>query len=490
MVTASLRIQGALILALVTLFSVGCASSEALRLRRAREAFLSKDNISAKKELLSEDAQAATESRVLHLLDLGRISFVSGDYTAAIQYLSEARSLSDEKRADWRSFWNKSYSGTPWEYSWAHTALAVSYSALADQEADPRIVMELRRKARAEVMLADSHLENLKRIFGGEDRYQEDSYVRLVGSFVHQATGERQDLRIAELLFEKTAPSLRDDLKVALKKGANSTLALVDIGTLPPLKKRKLIIGLSTLFSAIEDRQLRAVVERIGLQVLLELAPEFGLITLGSAVVGAAEAGENDGEPLYLSGAVDQAAGLVLEIPWMPNDKKPPTATAVLKLEPTEKGKEPDASSAEIKFPLVLSCDYQALIHHEYDARAGKEFRAKAISMGLQYLTILIPAIAAYSKVQGDGALLKKLGILASFYVAKRAIDAANSPDLRSWDFLPRYSYAGIIQAPSGKYRARVSFEGEPSPGGVRELGDFDLRTGQRFFIASDPSAF
>ncbi len=465
------------------LFTEGCASSEALRLRRAREAYLSRDGISAQKELLSQEAEKASQSRVLHLFDLGRISFAAGDYASSVKYLTEGRALSDEKRADWKSFWNKSYSGTPWEYSWAHTALAISYSALADQEVNPARSADLRRKARAEVMLADSHLENLKRIFAGEDRYQEDPYVRLVGSFVHKSTGERQDHRIAELLAEKAPPAFRDRLKLGLKKGDSSLLALFDLGTLPQLKKRKFVIGLSTLFGAIEDPGLRRVVERIGLQVLLELAPEFGLIALSSAAVGAAEGEDGSEAPFYLSGAIDQAVGLVLEIPWLPEEKKSPGETALLQVEVTE-------NQSVSTFPLVLACNYQSLIHHEYKVRESKEFRAKAISMGLQYLAILIPAIEAYSRVKGDGALLKKLGILASFYVAKRVIDLANAPDLRSWDLLPQYSYAGLVQLPTGKYRARLSFSDSQVNPSTRDLGTVEVREGQRFLLASDPSAF
>ena len=467
----------------LSLITEGCASSERLRLRRAREAYVSRDSISAQKELQSAEVKKASENHVLHLFDLGRISFAAGDYASAVKYLTEGRTLSDERRADWKSFWNKSYTGTPWEYSWVHTALAISYSALADQEGDPGISADLRRKARAEVMLADSHLENLKRIFGGEDRYQEDPYVRLVASLVHKSTGERQDHRIAELLAEKAPPVFRESLKMSLNKRESNLFALLDLGTLPQLKKRKLVVGLSTLFGAIEDPELRRGVERIGLQVLLELAPEFGWIALGSAAVGASEGEDGSEGPLYLSGAIDQAAGLVLEIPWVPEEKKSPSTTALLQLETTEK-------QSVSTFPLVLACNYQALIHHEYNVRESKEFRAKAISMGLQYLAILIPSIEAYSRVKGDGAFLKKLGILASFYVAKRVIDLANAPDLRSWDLLPQSTYAGLLKIPPGKYRARVSFSDSQVNPSFRDLGSVEVRQGQQFFVATDPSAF
>jgi hypothetical protein len=478
-----------LILFFVSLLG-GCASTEDARLKRVREAFIARDSDAAAQELLSESARGVSESQVLHLLDLGRISFVKGDYAGAVEYFHTARTLSNEARGEWKSFFNDRYSGTPWEYSWIHTASAISYSVLADQSADQSLAADFRRKARAEMMLADSHLENLKRIFGGEKRYQEDPYARLVGALVHESTGQRADLRIAEILANQVPQGLSAQLKASFKNKGQSTWAFVDLGILPQLKKRKVVVGLSTLFSAIEDPGLRRIIERVGLQVLIQLAPEFGLVALGSAAVGAVEHDSQGDEPLYLTSAIDQAVGLILQIPWMPPPKGESLNSIELTLEYQKNELTQGNTTEMIQVPLKLVCDYQGLIHEEYRAREGVELKKQAITMGLKYLAILLPAIEAYRRAEGEGAGLKKLGILAGFYIAKRAIDLANAPDLRSWDLLPQFSYAGNFSVPPGSYRARVGTSAEGASSLIRDVGLVEVRQGQRFFVVSDPAPF
>ena len=99
------------------------------------------------------------------------------------------------------------------------------------------------------------------------------------------------------------------------------------------------------------------------------------------------------------------------------------------------------------------------LLHTELKARRDKEFAGKALKIGLQYLAILIPAIKAYQSADGEGAGLKKLAILAGYFIAKRAIDAANAPDLRSWNLLPQVFASTHVPSLKGVFELKVKAE-------------------------------
>jgi hypothetical protein len=84
---------------------------------------------------------------------------------------------------------------------------------------------------------------------------------------------------------------------------------------------------------------------------------------------------------------------------------------------------------------------------------------AKALTIGSEYLAVLIPAVIAYRNAGRNGNVFQKLAILAGYFLAKKAIDNANNPDLRSWDLLPELIAANLISTAPGIYDAKVTID-------------------------------
>jgi hypothetical protein len=199
------------------------------------------------------------------------------------------------------------------------------------------------------------------------------------------------------------------------------------------------------------------MMEQIGIRVLLVEAPEFGLIAVGGAVAGAVGGGNNgeddefEGPPHFFTDAIDNSFGFEIRFPTM---VFPPADTRV-KLSLTPPGK----ASTEYNLPIVSPL--QEIVGTEIKTREQKEMFAKALSIGGQYVAILIPAIIAYKAASRQNNVFKKLAVLAGYFIAKKVIDGANNPDLRSWDTLPQIIAADLINVPAGDYDARVTIENQ-----------------------------
>jgi hypothetical protein len=126
-----------------------------------------------------------------------------------------------------------------------------------------------------------------------------------------------------------------------------------------------------------------------------------------------------------------------------------------------------------MEIPLPILSPLQEMLSVELEERESKLVLEKAVTVGTQYLGILIPAIIAYRSASQENNVFKKLAILAGYFLAKKSIDAANAPDLRSWDYLPQMIVGNRIDLPTKnfpkQYQAKVQVLN--SKGSV----DFDL---------------
>ena len=313
----------------------------------------------------------------------------------------------------------------------------------------------------------------------------------MLASYIQGTSSDNNERRTAELLAgdmqkiftkefsrypsaaqnEKQIEDIMQKLKdQATHKAPMKSLFVCEAGVMSTYKTQRFILGLSTLFGQIKDPGLRRMMEQVGMQVLLSQAPEFGLIALGGGVAGAIS-GSTDSDdddhqdpPHYFTDAVDRSFGFEIRFPTL---HFPPSDTQV-HLNFTK----PDGFSQDVQIPVVSPL--QEIVANELKARQDTEMFGKAVKIGLEYVAILVPAIKAYKA--SDGNVFKKLAIVAGYYLAKKAIDSANSPDLRSWSYLPKIIAADLISLPPGQYDTKVTisnhFGSDQRSLGQVQLGD------------------
>ncbi len=481
---------------LSVLFASGCASTkEAKFVEEARLHYANAEYSEATSGILRPEVVSKLKNRVLHYLNLGSAAYARGSFAEAAVYFQKARDKSNELRSGWSLFQGADYAGTPVEYSWIHAYLALSYYRIAvdgfargysipeikdgkevlvsgenvaDQNLDARGRQQFLQKARAEMLAWDSHLQNVGRSIQNPKIYHEDAYGRLLGILIHAEMNDRVDQRIAESLA-KNLPGLMElqspgsDSKTVqtglekwiTRKSKNQKAILVESGMLQPLKRKKVVIGLSTLFKNIQDPQLRGLMERIGFEVIIRTAPEFGLVLFGGALVGAIsgkDENDDDSGPVQFTDAIDRGIGFQMEFPWMTSSAAPKNIEAIFT--------SVSATINPLKIPLTTVMPLQSFLHEQYQIQKDNDVLAKAVSVGAQYLGVLIPAIVAWKAVDGkEGSGFRKLAIMAGFLFAKKAIDNANEADLRSWNWLPKDLIFGSGEIPPGNYQAQIRFE-------------------------------
>ena len=502
----------------------GCATSDSSRLKESREAYLSSDFGKAEAALYSPEVFKHPENRLEHFLMLSSIAMSEGAFEKAIYYLQKSREVSNSVRSDHSGFnwFNSEYGGNPIEFSYVHYFLVMAYQLSAESGGSqawstPEIrdehgntlvpsqsfvarkysakeIADFQVKARAELLAWDSHLESLKRSFKDQPSYyQEDLWARLLGSYVHGSSDLTAEKRTAEILAEQAVKILQRDSSrlptlaqnreaietLSKKLKARSASPVKDAGTLfvcqagvvSPYKIQRFHIGMSTLFKNIEDPYLRAQMEQIGFRVLLQFAPEFGLVAFTGGLLGAITGSSDDeseeGPPRFFTDAVDNSFGFEVSFPKL---VLPPSDTRVTLSLSSEK-------NGNFVFPLPVVSPLQEIIAEELKARERSEMFPQALKVGFQYLAILVPAIKAYQAADREGNGFKKLAILAGYYLAKKAIDRANRPDLRSWNLLPQVLAADYITGVTGDFDAKLSFQTQNGTE-WRDIGKMSLGQG------------
>ena len=497
----------------------GCASADQGRLKQSREHFMSGDAGGAEALLYSQEVLEHSESRLQHYLWLGSVAMSQGLFEKALFYFERGRALALELRSDRGGFdwFSKDYKSNPVEFSHLHAYLVLANLLLAEAGKSPawsipelklrngtilfpaqnfpaRVysaaqIAEFQTRARAELLAWDQFLTTLKRTYPDQKFFREDFFAKLLAGYVHGGSATPRERRTGELLLtdakehfdaiSEGLPSLGGDspglqglldrmlVRSRAKPGTkNGSLFLAETGILPAYKKKRIVIGVSLLFKGIEDPVLRAQLEQIGFRVLLQFAPEFGLIAFTGAMVGAASA-EDDDAPKFLSDAVDQGLGIEMAFPSMAYPD--PAMKAVLEIK--------EGAKAPVDVPLQVLNPVQEVFARELKARMEEEWSKKALKVGIEYLAILIPAVKAYQAADQEQNFLKKLAILAGYFMAKKALDRMNEPDLRSWALLPKVWFGEQLDLEPGSYAAKLRVRSE---GAERtfDLGALELRPG------------
>jgi hypothetical protein len=484
-------------------FMSACGTTDQARIKESRDAYLKNDFAKSEAALYTPEVFKNPENRLEHYYFLSSIAMSEGLYEKAVYFLDKARDVANQVRSSSGTFewFSKDYKSNPIEYSYIHYMLVMSYELLAEagqtpawstplikddkgnvtvdaqthpaQTFDNREIADFRSKARSELLAWDSFLETLKRTYPDQDYYKEDVWARVLASYLHGVSTDDNERRTSELLSDQAGKILehefnrypsaktQDDqiqsLLDRLKKRAQGqqrpdTLFVLEAGVIAKYKVKRFHLGLSTLFSNIKDPKTRRLMEMVGLQVLLNTAPEFGLIAAGGAVAGAVSGSsddDEDGPPQYFSDAVDRSFGFEIRFPTM---VFPPADTRV-KLSLTA----PGLASQDYALPVVSPL--QEMVATELKNRESGEMFAKALTIGSEYLAVLIPAVIAYRNAGRNGNVFQKLAILAGYFLAKKAIDNANNPDLRSWDLLPELIAANLISTAPGIYDAKVTID-------------------------------
>jgi hypothetical protein len=502
----------------------GCATGDHARLKSGREFFARGDLVRAETEILSPEVLEIKKSRLQHYLWLASLGMGEESYEKSLFYLDRARGLALELRSDRGGFdWLSSeYKSNPIEYSYLHFFLVVSNLMLAERGGTkawsiPEVrlkdgtlliparavpartysskeISDFRIRARAELLAWNQFLELLKRTYPGQSFYQDDLLARLLGCFVHGGGSSREERRTGEILGEMAVGILEKSSEYPALEGSKGELlqlakrlvkraghsestdpegmVLIESGLLPELKERRIVVGLSTLFERIEDPGLRFQLERIGLQVLLQFAPEFGLVAFTGAVAGAVTS-DADHAPKSISGAIDRSFGFEISFPAMDVSSSPSLDSRLLLV---------SRDGSRLEYPLSSLSPIREIFAHELAVRAEKEWSGKAVKIGLQYLAVLLPAISAYRDAVREGNLFKKLAILAGFFLAKKAIDRANAPDLRSWSILPELISGEMLRVPAGAYSATLLLRGSAGERQV-PLGELNLKPKEPFLL-------
>ena len=471
----------------------GCATGEREIMADSRAKFLEGRVEEAERVLYTSAVPTHGESRLQQMLWLASHAVAEGLPEKALFFLERARTKSLEVRADRAGFdvFSSEYKSNPLEFSYLHYLLVASNLALAQEgsspawsvpevkakngevlieaftrqarKLEPREILERRNRARAEISAWDGFLELLKKTYPGTPIYQDDALEKLIAVHFLIHSPDRIDRRTGEILAN--SPLLSSSVLGASIFPASSKrpLVLVESGVLPPVSKRRVVVGLSLLFQGIEDPSLRMEMERFGLQMLFHYAPEFGLIAFAGAVAGAAGAGDDPDRPLYFTDLADRGIGFEIAFPQM--KPGPGFENGILRVT--------NPISGMVKeFPLSVVSPLQDLFSREFGARSELEWKAKAIKIGVEYLAILIPAIKLYRDADREGNGFKKFAVLAAFFLSKKAIDRINEPDLRTWSLLPQVISGCAPDLPPGEYRAEVDFS-DLSGKKTRSLGLF-----------------
>jgi hypothetical protein len=480
---------------------VGC-STDSKHLKASRDAFLKDDFNTAELSLYSQEVFKQSENRFVHYSSLASIAMSAGQYEKAIYFLLRSRDLVNGLRSSHSGFswFSHDYLSNGIEYSYLHYFLVMAHYLLAqdgqtaawttpeikDKDGNiliaaqsfpakkytAREIADLKRKANAEILAWDTHLQNLKSSNTDLSYYRNDLWARLLASYVHSLSDQNNEKRTSELLANDALKLLHSDFKMypsataheaqiesliqkLKQRDRKQSLLVVEAGVMSKYKIKRFHLGLSTLFKGIKDPFLRSQLEQIGIRVILEFAPEFGLTLFAGAVAGAISGSVNEedtdyeGPPRQFTDAVDESFGFLIQFPSL---QLPPSDTKV-SLQLSSK----DRVLAPIALPVVSPL--QEILATELKNREDHEMFKESFKIGLQYLAVLIPAIRTYQAAAREGSFFKKLAAIGGYYMAKKLIDNAHRPDIRSWNFLPKLVAADLIAVPPGTYQAKISID-------------------------------
>jgi hypothetical protein len=197
---------------LILLLLVGCGSGGQKALREYRDAYMHGEWDRAAGLLKKSKLEKDKDSRLLWLMEQGRLAYGRGDYPQAIASFTAATELIDAQYtksiSKESSKWivneaSGEFFGAPYERSWLFYHLAMSHWRYYQEGTLPK--EEARRNlfsARAALLAWDSFFQDWQRSTQGKTIYRHDLTAKVVAGEVHEATGERADQQIALQLYK------------------------------------------------------------------------------------------------------------------------------------------------------------------------------------------------------------------------------------------------------------------------------------------------
>lgn len=197
---------------LILLLLVGCGSGGQKVLKEYRDAYIHGEWDRAAGLLKKSKLEKDKDSRLLWLMEQGRLAYGRGDYPQAIASFTAATELIDAQYT--KSITKESskwivneasgeFFGAPYERSWLFYHLAMAHWRYYQEGKLPQ--EEARRhlfSARAALLAWDSFFQDWQRSTEGKTVYRHDLTAKVVAGEVHEATGERADLQIALQLYK------------------------------------------------------------------------------------------------------------------------------------------------------------------------------------------------------------------------------------------------------------------------------------------------
>lgn len=339
-------------------------------------------------------------------------------------------------------------------------------------------------KARAELLDWNAYLQQVRNDNRGKPFYKDDLLNKVFAAYVHREVGSSRDNNIASVLyndaedvlvkaysayptfnsqyqdfvenyprfsrlgvntvrtqfmqttpfFDQTMALIREGEKNLQTPSRNTIQYIVEFGMIPKRTEKRYVIGLSTIMNEVKDPALRRSLEELSAHLILQLAPEFGLTVVGAAVVGGA-VGSRDGQPQYLSQAVDSVLGFEF---YLPHIEPSPTNTSIqLKFVSKKDG-------SETTIPVGILSPLNDIAELNVERRAAAVATKTGIRVGLKYLAALVPAIYTYQRIDG-GKFLKILAASTVWAAGKKIVDSSEQADIRAWNLLPKW--IGSVEA-------------------------------------------
>lgn len=282
-----------ILLLIAALGIVGCGSRDRDTFLAYREAFAQGEWAKAHELLAKTGLQKEEKSRLLWLMEKGRLDYASGQLPSAIKTFTEGVELLDQQYTKSisreASKWivndgSGEFFGAPFERSWLHYHLALAHWRLYQEGSLPADQARLHLfSARAAILAWDTFFQEWQRGTGGKSLYRHDLAAKTVAAEVHEATGLRADLQISLQLY-KDAWRLLDTLGPLYPAYNGQAVdylddlgkALAEEGTFTPPKKHRQ----ETTLSEQTRRFLREKILRLTLSLrpgeITEVQKQFG----------------------------------------------------------------------------------------------------------------------------------------------------------------------------------------------------------------------
>ena len=539
---------------------VACSTSEREALKAYRSAFAAGDFTEAKALLAKAKLAERPESRLLYLMEEGRLAYALEDFSSAARLFTEAIELSEAQytksvtREGSKWLLNDTsgeFFGAPFERSWLFYHQALAFWRLSQT---PGLSSEESRRnlysARAALVAWDSFFQEWQRASEGKSLYQHDLAAKLVAADVHQATGIRTDLAIAQQLnkdawkiFRRLSPAYASFNQKAASYALEAQEALLgkkDFGSskeleLTPvaLQTRRLILGriargakssapnwsnLARELGGVEAEELKKLADEKAstLTVLVEggvIAPrEVKEIDLG--IKGLASLSKDPKTQAQIAQVGSEVLGLfatnVLGLtPKRPSQVSGYVASRSLMTVAAHEaaiafeipvlapaGGIPELllvvrneSGAEVhRSALVLASALEDQARLALEEESGQRIVRTGVRVVMKHVTAILAAMAIHKNLsKGEkDNMFAKLAAVGSYVAATKGIAYSERADTRAWQTLPQALLLGEASLPAGKYTLELSRASDSDRPG-RSLGQVQLGPERAVFAALLP---